>query len=185
MSRIFLLFFSASLFLLQASKAQEQETPEELLQHFEELYNKWHELEPGLGNYEGFKKYCTHREYKAVVHEVMRKLHHYDSIILSKANDLSYEMDHKERKKILKEITKFETKYSTKKFIKVLKTECHERHEIEHSKKDSKGDFADASYDGQKIILETELYKYSRHITKRIDHIHTYLNHLELHEIID
>lgn len=185
MSRILAVCMLVNLILVFNSFAQDDEDPKSIEIHFEELYKKWHELEPGLEDYEGFKQYCVNKKYKNTVDDVVRKIHHYDSIILSKANDPAYEMNSRERAKILKEISKFETKFSTHQFMKTLKRECHERHEIEHDKKISKGEFADASYDGQKIVLETELYRYSRQITKRIDHINNYLHHLNLREVLD
>jgi len=185
MRRLIIALFLINVFFINITLAQEDEDPKTLEYHFEELNALWHELEPGLEDYEGFKRYCSDKEYKYTINDVIRKIHHYDSIVLSKVNDASYEMDQKERKKILKEISKFETKYSTHQFLKTLKRECHERHEIEHDKKDTKNDFADNSYSGQIIILESELFKYSRQITKRIEHINKYLHHLNLHEILE
>ena len=185
MNRIILTLVLINGYLINDTLAQVEESPKDLIQHFEELSQKWHELEPGLEDYEGFKRYCVNKEYKNTIDEVFYKIHHYDSIILSKVNNPAYEMDRKERNKILKEIRKFESKYSTQEFLKTLKRECHERHEIEHDKKLTRNDFADNSYSGQIIILESELFKYSRQITRKIDHINKYLHHLQLHEILD
>lgn len=185
MSRLIIIIILVNTFILKSVIAQDEESPKSLVDHFEELDAKWHELEPGLEDYEGFKRYCSNKEYKNTIDDVIRKIHHYDSVILSKVNDPAYEMDRKERGKILKEISKFETKYSTHQFLKTLKRECHERHEIEHDKKVTRNDFADNSYSGQIIILESELFKYSRQITKRIEHINNYLHHLNLHEILE
>lgn len=182
MNRIYLLFIIINLFFTNFLFAQE-ENPQKIIEYFEKISKQWHTFNLELENFEGFKKYCGNKTYKSLINEIIRKVHHYDSIILKKINDPAYEMNQKERAKILKEVNMFETKYSMLKFLKTVKRECRERREIEHDKKNTKRDFADNSYDGQKIILESELYKYSRQITKRIDHINKYLHHLELHEI--
>ena len=86
-------------------------------------------------------------------------------------------------KKILRQIEKFEEEFSIPKFLNKLKQECHERHETEHDKKYTKNDFADNSYDGQRLIVEQEINKYMKHITAKIDHIDKYLHHLHISEI--
>ena len=185
LKRILIIPFIFNLFFINPILAQyeEDETPQSLIDHFEELDLLWHEYSPELETYGGFKNYCTNHDYKTSVNDIIIKIHHYDSIILSKVNDPLYEMNKNERNKILKEISKFEIKYSTREFIKTLKRECHERREIEHDQKDTKNDFADNSYGGQMEVLKTELSKYSYQITKKIDHINKYLHHLELHEV--
>lgn len=154
-----------------------------LQDRFQMIADQWHALEPTLDNYSGFRTYCTNKEYRHTVVTVMNTIHHYDTTIIQKVNDPAYAISKKERKSTLKEIEKFETKYSTREFLKTLNRECKEWKEIEHDRKITKNDFADNSYDGQRLILEVELSKYTKHVTKIIDHINDHIHHLNLDDV--
>lgn len=184
MVKFSILLFSLSILWTQNLIAQdEEESFEDIVNHFDELDKDWHSMEPTLDDYEGLQTYCSQKTYKDRVQSILVKLHHYDTVIVNKMNDAAYVIDNKERSKILKSIRKFEEEYSIPKFLKKLKQECRERHDVEHDKKYSKNDFADNSYDGQKQIVQLEIKKYMKHITKKIDHIDKYLHHLHISEI--
>lgn len=151
-----------------------------LANDYDLLDAEWHEIALDLDNFEGFQKYCSHKEYKAHVLSTLKQIHHIDSLILDKLNDPTYLMNEKERQATLKEISKFEANYSAKSFIKTLNRECKEHREIEHEKKASKHDFAENSYDGQKYILEVELGKFVKRITVLLDHIDKHVHHLNI-----
>lgn len=184
MVRLLILLSAATLLGWQPLLAQEEEESfDSIVEHFDELDKDWHSIEPTLDNYDGIQAYCTSMAYKDRVHGILEKLHHYDTVIINKMNDPSYVIDNKERSRVLKQIRKFEEDYSIPKFLVKLKQECHERHETEHDKKYTKNDFADNSYDGQRLIVELEIKKYMKHITSKIDHIDKYLHHLHISEI--
>ena len=184
MVRVFIILFLVSFCSIRPAISQDdEENFKSIVEHFDELDKDWHGMEPTLDNYEGIKTYCTDNDYKERVHVMLEKLHHYDTLIINKMNDASYEIDNRERKKILRQIEKFEEEFSIPKFLEKLKQECHERHETEHDKKYTKNDFADNSYDGQRLIVEQEISKYMKHITAKIDHIDKYLHHLHITEI--
>lgn len=180
---IIIVFFISFCAFRPAISQDDEESFKSIVEHFDELDKDWHSIEPTLDNYEGIKTYCTDDNYKEKVHEMLEELHHYDTLIINKMNDASYEIDNRERKKILRQIEKFEEEFSIPKFLQKLKQECHERHETEHDKKYTKNDFADNSYDGQRLIVEQEISKYMKHITSKIDHIDKYLHHLHISEI--
>ena len=104
----------------------------------------------------------------------IQKFHHLDSLILDKIKASS----EKGLKDIEKEIEKFESKYSVKSFVKHLKQECRERREIERSKRESKQEFGNESYDAQRIIVETEIERYVSNMNSRITHIKKHIHHL-------
>ncbi len=60
-----------------------------------------------------------------------------------------------------------------KEFLTFLHEECNARAEIERNAKKTGED-----KDGEAYILETELQKYVKHITKRIDGIREHVHHL-------
>ena len=175
---------SLSILWTQNLTAQDgEESFDDIVEHFDELDKDWHSMEPTLDDYEGLHTYCSQKTYKDRVQTILAQLHHYDTVIVNKMNDASYVIDNKERSKILKSIEKFEEQYSIPKFLEKLNQECQERHDVEHDKKYSKNDLADNSYDGQKLIVQLEIKKYMKHITKKIDHIDKYLHHLHISEI--
>lgn len=160
-----------------------EETFDMIIQHFDELDRDWHGIEPTLNNYNGIHIYCSQESYKEIVWNILSKIHHYDTIIMNKINDPHYFIKEKERRKILKEIEKFEHEFNIPNFLKKLDHECEEREELEKEKKYSRKDFGEKSYDGQKQVVNQEIKNYMRHITHKIDHIDKYLHHLHITEI--
>lgn len=172
-----------SLLGFQLSLYGQSEDTLSIVDRFQLIDEQWHGLEPTLDNYSGFRTYCTNKSYRTTVVNVMKTIHHYDTTIIMKLNDPTYVVDKKERKATLRQIQKFETKYSTKEFLKTLNRECKEWKEIEHDRKITKNDFGERSYDGQRLILEVELSKYAKNVTKIIDHINKHIHHLNLDDI--
>ena len=162
---------------------EEEESFEMVIQHFDELDRDWHGIEPTLDNYNGIHIYCSQESYKEIVMNVLERLHHYDTVIVNKVNDPHYLIPDRERKKVLKEIRKFEEEYSIPNFINQLDQECEDRKAIEREKKYTRRDFGEESYDGQKLVVEEEIKKYMSHITDKIDYIDKYLHHLHISEI--
>jgi hypothetical protein len=88
----------------------------------------------------------------------------------------------KELKNTLKDIAKMEEEYSLIEFKNQLKSSCDFRKDIEKNKESSKNDFADQSYDGQILIMETEIRKYLRHIDNLVLKIDDHLLMLHIDE---
>jgi hypothetical protein len=184
MVRLYFALFSFTLLVSNSAVCQdEDETFDTVVEHFDQLDKEWHGIESTLDDYDGLHTYCSQQVYKDMVQTILIKLHHYDTIIINKMNDASYEIDNKERAKVLKSIRNFEEEYSIPIFLKKLNQECQERKEVEHEKKYSKNDLGERSYDGQRLIVQLEIKKYMNHITDKIDHIDKFLHHLHISEI--
>ncbi|MEQ9303245.1 MAG: hypothetical protein RJQ14_04960 [Marinoscillum sp.] len=146
----------------------------------DELTYKWDTEAKNLNSYEGLSKFCDDTEYRLEVIGVLHEIHHYDSILYNRLVTASRFNKDKEIEKTLDEITKFEKKYSMKQFIHFLHEECISRNAIEKESKESRNDIGANSYDGQIYIIETELNKYIKHITKRVDHLRKHVHHLHI-----
>ena len=145
---------------------------------FNDLVERWVDISDIVGNYDGLKKYCSNRGYHKEVIVTLQKFHHVDSIILDKIMHTA--SGKSEVKKAEKEVKKFESKYSVKSFIQHLHEECKERHEVERGKRESKHQFGEESYDAQRLVVETELERYTSHINKRIEHIRNYIHEIPI-----
>jgi hypothetical protein len=75
-------------------------------------------------------------------------VHHYDTVLMNKIIDPHYFIKEKEKRRLLKEIKKFENEYSIPNFLNKLDLECQERKYIEADRKHSKNDIGARSYDG-------------------------------------
>ena len=181
MNRI--LFVLTACLLSFGSFAQTDSTS--LLAHIDEVTTKWNEISTDMSKYRGLQEYCRNRNYKAVVLETLNNIHHYDTVIYNVLVKKKRFSDNKEIEHALKDIKKFETKYHPKKLVSFLHEECKFRRDIEKDKKESKSSFGSDSYDGQITILETELGKYVKHVTKLVAHINKHSHHLHLEKYSD
>lgn len=159
--------------------AQENDSPT-LGTAIDDLTFSWDLEADNLNSYDGLSKFCVDVDYRLEVIELLNEIHHYDSVLYDRLVKASRFNHDKEIEKTLKEIAKFEDKYSMKSFIHFLHEECNYRNDIEKNAKEAKNDIGENSYDGQIYIVETELNKYIKHVTKRVDHIREHVHHLHI-----
>lgn len=147
-------------------------------EEYDRLTDSWLEVSDVLKSYQGLSDFCMEPKFRDYSVELLKQLHHYDSVVLDFLNDPTTAMivGQKEYHKTLKDIEKFEAKYDIKSFIDFLRESCITRNGLEKNKQDLQmGQGAD-SYDGQVYILETDIAKFLKHIDKRIvsidEHLH-------------
>lgn len=150
----------------------------ELRVKIDELISKWDEEALNLESYEGLSKFCLDKEYRYSTIDLLREIHHFDSVLYERALIAQQKSNDHEIKQLIKEIEKFEKKYSMNEFISFLRDECSARSDIEKHKEELKAEVAQNSYDSQVYLVELELQKYIHHITKRLDNIKMHVDHL-------
>ncbi|MFY0605242.1 MAG: hypothetical protein JXR10_00915 [Cyclobacteriaceae bacterium] len=163
--------------LLLSAKAQESTS---LGATIDELTYKWDTEAENLNSYNGLTEFCVDKEYRTELIGLLNDIHHYDSVLYDRLVKAQRFKKDKEIEKTLKDISKFEDKYSMKKLIHFLHEECNARKDIEKNADESRNDFGANSYSGQIYIVETELNKYIKHITKRVDHLRKHVHHLHI-----
>ena len=156
-----------------------------LLAHIDEVTKKWDLMSEDMSTYKGLHMYCRNRSFKEEVLSTLNGIHHYDTVIYNVLVKKSRYGKNKDIDHSLKDIKNFENKYHPSKLFSFFHEECTFRKEIEKDKKESKSSFGSDSYDGQITILEAELYKYVKHITKLADHIRKHSHHLHLEKYAD
>ncbi len=132
-----------------------------------------------LETYEGLRFLCEDRTYRDRIITLLKDIHHLDTVLYGVLIDLSRTSDDKEIKKTLKDIQKFEEEYDTKSFIQFMSSECKASKGIETNADDTRNEVGITSYSGQVYVLETELFNYVRHVTKRVDKIRVHVHHLK------
>jgi hypothetical protein len=164
-----------------SANAQDTKT---LYEKFDLLAADWLKVSGEMKTYSGLEYYCRIPAYRSNTLELLHQIHSYDSLILEVTNDPNRiaSPNEKELKNTLKDITKMEEEYSLVEFKNQLKSSCDFRKDIEKNKESSKNDFADESYDGQILILETEIRKYLRHIDNLVLKIDDHLLMLHIDE---
>ena len=172
-----IILIATSMLLIQEVSSQDI-----LNGHIEEEYDhltaQWLEVSGVLKTYSGLATFCKDTEYSTHAVKILETLHHYDSLVLDimLTNSISHDENDKEYKKTFKDIEKFETEYGIKAFIGFLKESCNTRKDLEKNKKELMKDSGMYSYDGQLLVLETQLRKFLLHIDKQVisidDHVH-------------
>lgn len=153
----------------------------ELVKKFSDLSNKWYLVSYDMNTYEGLKRYCRDAEFRTHVIDILNEIHKYDSLLYDRilykaeADGTNHEI-----KKTLKQIEEFEKKYKADSFSKKLKDECLGQRQLEKNYDEIKNDIGENSYDSQVLILEADLKKYVRHISKLMDHIKEHIHHLHI-----
>lgn len=161
-----------SLLLLAVGTSYAQET---IGAKLEALTTQWDAEAEGLSSYEGLTKFCTDQAYRNELITTMKGIHHYDSVLYDAIAKKARFSDDAEIKKTLKDIEKLQSNYSIRNFLVFLQEECKARSEIEKEAKKT-----GENMDGEAYILELELQKYVKHVTKQIDSIRDHLHHLHI-----
>jgi hypothetical protein len=175
-------FAVVSLFMFGFSaNAQDAKT---LYEKFDLLAADWLKVSGEMKTYSGLDYYCRIPEYRNKTLDLLHQIHSYDSLILEVMNNPNRiaNPNEKELKNTLKDITELEKEYSLVEFKNQLKSSCDFRKDIEKNKKSSKRDFADDSYDGQILILETEIRRFLKHIDNLVLKIDDHLLLLHIDE---
>lgn len=169
----------ALVLVLFGTRAQESESGS-LGETIDDLTYRWDKEANTLRTYEGLVEFCDNENYRFDVIDLLNDIHHFDSVLyqrLTKAQRFNHD---KEIEKTLHDISKFEKNYSMKDLIHFLHEECIEKNKIEKDSEELRNDIGENSYDGQIYIVEVELNKYIKHITKRVDVIRKHVHHLHI-----
>lgn len=154
------------------------QTSSKLEEDFDLLTSEWLNVSGELKTYSGLNRFCINADFRQETMDILGLLHHYDSLVLQILLDPSYDLDisHREYKHTIKDIQKFEEEFSIKKFIDHLRESCAARNELERSKDDLVKGSNVHSYDGQILVLETDIRRFLNHIDKKViaidDHLH-------------
>jgi hypothetical protein len=145
---------------------------------YDQLTEQWLELSKELKNYEGLAGFCANEEFRNYTISILSEMHHYDSVVMGFLLDPSTEVliGHHEYVATLKELEKMEEEGSIKEFMSFLRGSCVVRNDLEKKKDDVKNDVGMYSYDGQIVILETEIHRFLTHIDKRVISIDKHLH---------
>ena len=162
------------------SLAQE-ETNERLDEKIDKLTYAWDLEADKLSSYEGLQNLCADEKYRLEIFDLLREIHHYDTVLYDVLLKLSQRSKDREIKKTLHDIKKFEREYDMRKFIHYMREECVAMLEIEKNAEDTRNEVGYSSYSSQVYLLETELIKYVKHVTKRVDKIRQHVHHLSGH----
>jgi hypothetical protein len=156
------------------------QTEETLGQVIDRLTYQWDTEALTLETYGGLTSFCKDVEYRTTIISLMDEIHHYDSVLYEKAKIAHQRSHDHEIVKLIKEIESFETGYGPKNFIHFLKEECDGQKALEKQSEDLKTAMGEESYDGQAYVIEVEMRRYVKHLTKRVDNIRKHVHHLHI-----
>lgn len=171
----FLIFISTS--LLSQSDVKNDRLDEEI----DRVTYKWDLEADKLASYEGLQNLCADESYRLEVFDLLKEIHHYDTILYQVLVKLSHQSKDREIQRTLKEIKRFEEEYDIEAFVHYMHLECNAMLEIERESDNTRNEVGFISYSSQIYLLETELIKYVKHITKRVDRLRLHVHHLSRH----
>lgn len=178
MQQIIPLFLTLSFFVSFDLLSQEADSKERLDEKIDQLTYAWDLEADKLSSYEGLQNLCADSKYRKEIFDLLKEIHHYDTVLYEVLVKLSHRSKDREIHKTLKEIKKFEQKYNTESFVHFMREECTSMLEIERKAEDSRNEVGYSSYSSQVYMLETELVKYVKHVTHRVDKIRQHVHHL-------
>ena len=169
---LFLIFGCVNVFAQEDGRLDEK---------IDELTYRWDLEADKLSSYDGLTNLCADEAYRSEIFQLLKDIHHYDTVLYEVLTDLSRKSKDKEISKTLKDIKKFEEEYDTKSFIHFMNEECKAMIVIEKEAEDTRNEVGYTSYSSQTYLLETELFKYVKHVTTRVDKIRQHVHHLSRH----
>lgn len=169
------------LILISFQSFTQEESDERLDEKIDKLTYAWDLEADKLASYEGLQNLCADDEYRMEMFDLLKNIHHYDTVLYGVLLKLSHRSKDREINKTLKEIKKFEEDYDMQNFIHYMREECIAMVEIEKNAEDTRNEVGFSSYSSQVYLLETELIKYVKHVTKRVDKIRQHVHHLSGH----
>ncbi len=171
-----------TLFLISSMLCAQSAVELPLEDQFDEITQNWVTKSEYLKTYQGLNEYCRNPDFRKSVDEILKEIHAYDSLILSKLNDpTSYlSWNKKASKKTFSDIEDLEHEFSLAHFIDKMRSSCEFRNEIEANADELKSGVGYESYDSKVYLLETELTKYLHKIDKLIVRVDDNLHVLHL-----
>ena len=173
--------FLGALILISINLFAQEDQEKRLDEKIDKITYDWDLEADKITSYAGLLQLCTDKEYRTRILELLDDIHHYDTILYNVLVKLARTSNDREVQKTLKDIKKFEEKYDTKSFIYFMNEECKAMFEIEKESGATANDVGINSYSGQVYLLETELFKYVKHVTARVDKIRLHVHHLSKH----
>jgi hypothetical protein len=167
-------------FLISSLAVAQEEENASLGEQIDQITYSWDTEAEGLKSYDGLTKFCKDAAYRDNLISLLNEIHHFDSVLYDRALVASQRSSDKEIKKLIKEIEGFEDKYSMKSLIRFMSEECKAQRALDKEQEDLRTEMGEESYDNQVYIIELELRKYVKHVTKRIDNVRKHVHHLHI-----
>ncbi|REE00072.1 hypothetical protein [Marinoscillum furvescens] len=149
-------------------------------EEYDLLTEHWLEASDVLKTYDGLGLLCNDAKFRNNTLEILSLIHHYDSVLLDLMKDPTVELEisSHEYRKTMKELQQFEAEYGVKSFVSFLKESCLSRRDLERNKEELQKASGMYSYDGQRLVLETKLGKFLKHIDKKVVSIDKHIHHI-------
>jgi hypothetical protein len=162
-------------FVIALTNLHGQEREMTITETIDELTSKWDTEAEILKTYDGMREYCKVRQHRVNTIELVKQIHHYDSLLYKTVKTKFDASKDDEAQATLKDIKKLEDEYTTKGFLDFIHKECSTFNEIENNYGRSKG----KQYQKEVAKMEKELTKYVIEITSQIDLIDEHIHHLD------
>lgn len=164
-----LVFATVFHFMCLMAAAQESENIVEII---DGLTVEWDEAAQKLKTYEGLEAYCHTKAFRDNTIALLDNIHHYDTTLYFIVKSKFDTHKDAEARATLNDIETLEAEYTTRSFLRFLRKECMQLNNLEMNK-------ASDSYAHEVKVLEKEMKKYVKAITKQVAIIDDHVHHLD------
>lgn len=148
------------------------------------LSENWKEEVYFLAEYSSLKTLCVDQEQRVSIYSLLETIHEYHDELYTDLQTTKYNHSKRTIKRILREIDRLEEKYNPEKFSDFFQEQCSLQYKIEKGSDHYKAGFGVHSYDGKVYAQETEIYRYLKRLTKRIDRIKKHVAHFYMRRTV-
>lgn len=169
-------------FLLTSAAFSQSAIELPIEEQFDVVMDNWLERSELLKTYAGVNEYCQNPQFRKSVDRLLKEIHTYDSLIMQKMEDPTayFSWDSKEEKKTLKDVHELEEEYGLEAFVNHMREICTFRNDIEKDAENLRKQVGIESYDGQVLLIETDMEKYLKKIDKLVVRVDEHLHVLHI-----
>ena len=141
------------------------------------LSDHWKKEMRTLENYRGLETFCWDQSQRQIIFNLLEEIHEYHDALYEDLQTTQYNHSKRTIQRILKHIDKLEEKYNPQDFNQFFQSQCALQSKIQRKSDHYRAGFGVHSYEGKIYVQETEMYRYLKRLTKRIDRIKKHVEH--------
>jgi len=135
------------------------------------LAGHWEREMALLTQYHGLASFCESADHREGVYGLLDEIHNYHGLLYQELLETTHHHSARTIRRILKHLVKLEEDYSIQNFNAFFGERCKAQTELEAMARQYKSGFGMHSYDGKIHVLEIEMHRYLKTLTKRISKV--------------
>ena len=135
------------------------------------LAGHWEKEMALLTQYHGLASFCQSADHREGVFGLLDDIHNYHGLLYQELLETTHHHSARTIRRILKHLDKLEANYNIQSFNAFFGERCEAQRVLETMARQYKSGFGMHSYDGKIHVLEIEMHRYLKTLTKRISKV--------------